>query len=96
MRNQDFLKPFESLMPAREARAIITAISLHDRCYARDEAIRQYGFSIPCKEAVEAVATLSPLVEVGAGSGYWSRFLRAAGADIVTTDMGCQTEYGRQ
>ena len=95
MRDQDFLKPFESLMSAAEARTLITAVSLHDRFYAREEAVKRYGFSIPCKEAVEAVAALSPLVEVGAGSGYWSRFLRAAGADVVTTDVGGQPKYSR-
>ena len=95
MRDQDFLKPFESLMSAAEARTLITAVSLHDRFYAREEAVKRYGFSIPCKEAVEAVAALSPLVEVGAGSGYWSRLLRAAGADVVTTDVGGQPKYSR-
>ena len=46
-----------------------------------------YGFSIPCLEAVEAVRKLqAPLVEIGAGSGYWSALLRAAGVDILATD----------
>jgi len=28
-----------------------------------------------------------PLVEIGAGSGYWTALLRAAGLDIVATDL---------
>ena len=52
----------------------------------RDEAIRRYGFSIPCLEAVEAIARGSPLLEVGAGTGYWAKLLEDAGANIVSTD----------
>jgi len=54
----------------------------------REDAIRKFGFSIPCIEAVRAIAAGSPLVEVGAGSGYWTRLLKAAGADVVVTDIG--------
>jgi hypothetical protein len=49
--------------------------------------VRRYGFSIPCAEAVEALLRLGPLVEIGAGSGSWSRLLASAGADIVATDI---------
>jgi hypothetical protein len=46
----------------------------------------QWGFSIPCAEAINALYSLSPLVELGAGSGYWTALMRAAGADMVATD----------
>ncbi len=58
---------------------------------------RVWGFSIPCREAVEALRGLNhPLVEVGAGSGYWTALLRAAGLDVVATDLEAQGEgpYG--
>jgi hypothetical protein len=64
---------------------------------ARHAFIRAWGFSIPCKEAVSALTKLSPLVEIGAGTGYWTSLLSAAGADILATDAqtsGRQASYG--
>ena len=58
---------------------------------------RLWGFSIPCREAVEAFRALNhPLVEIGAGSGYWTALLRAAGLDVVATDLEAEGEgpYG--
>jgi len=57
---------------------------------ARSGYIRRFGFSIVCEEAVAALLGLSPLVEVGAGAGYWSAVLAAAGADVVATDANLQ------
>ncbi|MGZ6020154.1 MAG: hypothetical protein ACXWKO_15910 [Phenylobacterium sp.] len=48
---------------------------------------RSFGFSIPCLEAVQRLVDLSPLVEIGAGTGFWSTLLRSAGADILATDI---------
>ena len=53
---------------------------------ARKSFIRTWGFSIPCAEAVEALRALSPLVELGAGTGCWSALLNAAGVAAVATD----------
>lgn len=58
--------------------------------YVRKGFVNAWGCSIPCKEAVEALAALSPLVELGAGTGYWSALLAAAGADVVATDLAAQ------
>ena len=62
---------------------------------ARKAYVRQWGFSIPCAEAVAALRALSPLVEVGAGAGVWTALLRNAGLDIVATDaLGGPSTYG--
>lgn len=55
-----------------------------------------WGYSIPCKEAVEALCSLGPLVEIGAGTGYWSALLCAAGADVIATDAAAagEQQYG--
>ncbi len=54
---------------------------------ARDVFVRLYGFSVPCAEAVEAIKAIGqPVLEVGAGTGYWSALLAAAGLDVVATD----------
>lgn len=60
---------------------------------SRDTAIREFGFALPCREAVKALKKLSPIVEVGAGSGAWSRLLASSGVDVVATDQGFETGY---
>jgi hypothetical protein len=53
---------------------------------ARKAFTRRWGFSIPCREAVEVLSDLGPLVEVGAGTGYWSSLMQSAGCDVIATD----------
>lgn len=54
----------------------------------RDLFIKEFGFAIPCAEAIEACAAYAPLVEVGAGSGYWAKLIahRAGPRAVVATD----------
>jgi len=77
--------------PAVELRARgFTAEStehLSEMRLARRAAIAQWGHSIPCAEAVAALSRHGPWVELGAGSGYWTTLLRAAGLDAVATDL---------
>lgn len=45
------------------------------------------AFAVPSDEALKAIAEHSPLVEVGAGTGYWSAALRSvASADVIAYD----------
>jgi hypothetical protein len=60
----------------------------------REECICKFGFSIPCAEVIEAVVPESPLLEVGAGTGYWTKILKDAGADIVATDIDVWEKSG--
>lgn len=53
--------------------------------------VARYADAIPCNEALEALAALGPLVEVGAGGGYWARLLRDRGGDVVAFDNGSWT-----
>lgn len=65
--------------------------------FARKAFVRDWGFAIPCREAVGALRKLGPLLEIGAGSGYWSAMLAAAGHDVVATDIGAGvTRYGTE
>ena len=46
-----------------------------------------YSWAVPTVEAVSAIARRAPRVlEVGAGSGYWSWQLAQAGVDVVAVD----------
>jgi hypothetical protein len=55
--------------------------------FERKSLVSQYAFSIPTADTLAAVARYSPLVEVGAGSGYWARCLSACGADIIAYEL---------
>lgn len=48
--------------------------------------VHKFGFCIPCAEALDACAKYAPLLEIGAGSGYWTRLLRTRGVDCIATD----------
>ena len=52
----------------------------------RQDFIRRYSYAVPTREALQAIARYSPLVEVGAGTGYWAMLLQDAGADVVALD----------
>lgn len=52
----------------------------------RRDLIKQYAFAIPCEEALRALRALGPIVEMGAGSGYWAYLLRKRGCDVQAYD----------
>jgi hypothetical protein len=54
---------------------------------ARTSLVEKYAFSVPDARTVGALARRGPLVEIGAGSGYWAWCLAQAGADIVAYDI---------
>ena len=47
---------------------------------------KKYAWAIPTEEAIAAVADLSPIVEIGAGNGYWAQLIRQAGATVHAYD----------
>jgi len=53
----------------------------------RPELIAKYAFSIPVIGILEIIADYSPLVEVGAGTGYWAMCLTEVGAEIDAFDL---------
>lgn len=52
----------------------------------RSEFVSEYSFTIPYYEILKKIASYSPIVEIGAGSGYWARCLSEAGADVIAYD----------
>lgn len=51
-----------------------------------NKAIPEFGFSIPCAEVLDALAEHQPILEVGAGTGYWTALMRRRGIDVIGTD----------
>ena len=62
------------------------------RCVALDELVlrtlpHSFSFAVPSEEAMRTVAMLNrPVVEMGAGTGYWTALLRQRGVDVVAYD----------
>ena len=61
---------------------------LGDRAYdERDEIRWRYAFAVPDESALAAIARYGPIVEIGAGTGYWARLLADRGVDVVAYDI---------
>jgi hypothetical protein len=52
----------------------------------RERLFERYAHAIPTNEALRALLALGPMLEVGAGGGYWARLLRDLKGDVVATD----------
>jgi hypothetical protein len=48
---------------------------------------QHYAYVFPSDSALAMLARLGPLVEIGAGAGYWAHRLRSIGAEIVAFDQ---------
>jgi hypothetical protein len=46
----------------------------------------KYAWAIPDQEALDILVQHSPLIEIGAGRGYWAALAAAEGADIIAFD----------
>jgi hypothetical protein len=68
------------------------------RCFARAAQLpneddyrlqlaRRYSYVLPEPFLLDVVSHYSPLVEVGAGSGYWAYMLQLRGADVIAYDQ---------
>ena len=53
----------------------------------RNEYTHRFGYAIPTDEALTTLSQHAPLLEIGAGSGYWAWMLRKMGSDVVAYDQ---------
>lgn len=53
----------------------------------RMELTRKYAWSIPTQEAIEEIVKYSPIIECGAGTGYWASLISKMGGDVVAFDL---------
>jgi hypothetical protein len=47
----------------------------------------KYAYSTPTEEALSMIEACGPVVEVGAGRGYWAKCLADRGVDVIATDV---------
>jgi hypothetical protein len=52
----------------------------------RQEYVLSYSWAIPTEEVIQELLEYSPLVEMGAGGGYWSYLIDQMGGDIIAYD----------
>jgi len=45
-----------------------------------------FAWAIPNQQALEIIHSYGPIVEMGAGTGYWARMLQDMGTDIIPYD----------
>lgn len=48
--------------------------------------INKYGFAVPNEAAIRECVNRSPIIEIGAGLGYWAKLITEAGGDVVCFD----------
>jgi hypothetical protein len=53
----------------------------------RDRLVRTYSWAIPDDRAIRTLLDHAPLVEIGAGTGYWAYLIRQCGGDIIAYDI---------
>lgn len=52
----------------------------------REQATLYYAWAIPDEAVLEKISKYGPIIEIGAGSGYWASQLSRFGADIIAFD----------
>ena len=51
-----------------------------------------YSEACPDSEAISQLISLGPIVELGAGNGYWARLLRDRGGDVIAYDRSLREQ----
>ena len=67
---------------------LLRSINLHEERHAF---IKRYCFAVPTFEAITLLGKASPLIEIGAGSGAWTRLMCNRGIDVIATDPGLES-----
>lgn len=52
----------------------------------RPTLVQRYSWALPTDEALAVIARYAPVVEMGAGGGYWSHLMRERGIDVIAYD----------
>lgn len=53
----------------------------------RGPLVRRYAWAIPTQEAIQVLVDRGPIVEMGAGTGYWASLVELMGGDVVAYDV---------
>jgi hypothetical protein len=53
----------------------------------RGELVERYSWAIPNNVAINELVSYGPLIEIGAGLGYWAKLVFEAGGNIIAFDI---------
>lgn len=88
-----YLHTFEALKPLFDLVAQVDPTNILQHFGAtqalrelRNALVVKYSWAVPSTAAIRLIAQYSPILEVGAGTGYWAYLLGLAGADVVAYD----------
>jgi len=48
--------------------------------------VQRFSWAVPSDDALDVIARYAPIVEMGAGSGYWTHLMRERGIDVIAYD----------
>lgn len=54
---------------------------------ARRKSVSHYAWAVPTEDAIRRIIECGPVVEIGAGSGYWASLIAQLGGDVVAYDQ---------
>mmetsp|Transcript_20934 Transcript_20934/g.39793 ORF Transcript_20934/g.39793 Transcript_20934/m.39793 type:complete len:320 (+) Transcript_20934:127-1086(+) len=64
--------------------------------FVHEPLTNHFAFAIPNQEAINLLVKYSPIIEIGAGTGYWASLAQAAGAQVEAYDIvDCGQPRGR-
>lgn len=58
----------------------------------RGDLREHYSYGLPSEQAMDVLSDESPIVEIGAGNGYWAHLAQQRGVDIVPTDKNPKSD----
>ena len=83
-------------LPPTAAESLITETpppASHSDLATQDAYWRTIGYAILNTPTVEFLKAYTPIVEAGAGTGYWAWELQKAGIDVVPTDPSPEIRF---
>lgn len=69
-----------------DAMAVLVSLCSNITLGVRDFLVHRYAWGTPTEAILRQVQAPGPIVEMGAGSGYWAWLLRTLGADVMAYD----------
>jgi hypothetical protein len=70
-----------------KARSMAAHIDLFHGFSRRPLYVEKYAWGVPNEEALATIAKYGPIVEIGAGTGYWAYLLRKRGVRVRAFDI---------
>jgi len=52
----------------------------------RDELVGEYSWAVPNQDAIDIIASCTPIIEIGAGTGFWAYLIEQAGGVCYAYD----------